>query len=259
MTRSQFLLPLVCLLIMGGVALFLKRNPVVPKEPAVPGPLVANNQPSIEQKPHPVAKQPPAEIHFDPLPAASPIVDVVRPDAPPLPELVGESTAPATASWENPFAPGLWRSSGWKYSPRGMETLGTESSSATFVRPYRKLMLECDILGTGANDASWELRLTTQNAATMSFVIRSDRISVMARENGASRVVLEKPLTTQLLRGVPRPFRIVATGNRIVVSWDRRRLLTTEQIAAQSGHDIVWSIHTEGAAFHIPRMRVEGD
>ncbi|MDB5337964.1 MAG: hypothetical protein JWN70_3583, partial [Planctomycetaceae bacterium] len=56
-----------------------------------------------------------------------------------------------------------------------------------------------------------------------------------------------------------RQFRVVATGNRIVVSWDGKRFLATEQLAAQSGREIVWSIHTSGAAYEISRLRVEGD
>lgn len=295
MTRSQFLIPLACLLVIGGVALLLRPNPEVQKRDVAQA-----EQPHIQPIPEPPARPatkptgkpqpeiaiadfPPQTAKFNPpLPktAQQPQVGaeakiaggpkvvteaLERPLAPALPETVSEKKTtklpkgPADSSYENPFTEDLWESTGWKFAPRGMETVGSASSSATFARSYQKIMLECDILGVGNGEAHWELRLATQNGASMSIIIHPDRISVHSKENDVSKLVVEKPVTSQLLRGVPRQFRIVATGNRIVVSWDRRRLLTTEQIAAQSGHDIILSIHTEGAAFHIPRMRIEGD
>ena len=164
------------------------------------------------------------------------------------------------SSWENPFSPDLWQSVGWNFTSQSMRAPGTPPSSATFRRPYHKLMLECDILATEAPGSIWELQLATRNAQVlMSLILCDGRLTVVATENGLAHVVVEKALNPPLTNKAPRQFRVVATGNRIVVSWDGKRFLSTEQLAAQSGREIVWSIHSSGAAYEIPRMRVEGD
>ena len=141
-----------------------------------------------------------------------------------------------------------------------MRPAGIGPASATFRRPYHKLMFECDILGAEEPGSTFELQLATRNAqVVMSLILSDGRLSVVATENGLAQVVIEKPLTVPLSNKTARQLRVVATGNRIVISWDHKRFLTTEQLAAQSGRAIVWSIHTAGAEYQITQLRVEGD
>lgn len=248
MTRSQILLPIVCLLILGSVV-GLRLSSSRPNT-VLPGSRVVPDLPPEHTRQAPAISRANQEVWQEGN----------RPAAPPLPESVLETSTLTASSWENPFDEALWQSSGWQFSSQGMQTVGTGASSATFGRPYQKLMLECDILTGEPGAGSWELRLATPNSsALMSFNLHDDRISVTTEEHDLRKAVLEKALAKRLSRDVPRQFRIVATGNRIVVSWDGRRLLTTEQLASQSGRDVTWSIHTNGAAFQIPRLRVEGD
>lgn len=250
MTRSQILLPLVCLLALGA-ALFFRLNPQEVKNPAAQITLSATT---------PVAAPAPKAASSRTIDKAVSWAEGDRPEAPALPESVLDTQTLTASSWENPFRPELWKSSGWQFSLPGMQTIGTGSCFATFGRPYQKLMLECDILTDSADAGSWELRLATPDSSSvMSFILHDHRIMVQTVEHGLKTVVMEKPLTRHLSRDVPRQFRIVATGNRIVVSWDGRRLLTTEQLASQSGRNVIWSMQSSGAAFRIPRLRVEGD
>lgn len=267
MTRSQFLLPLISLLILGTV-LGLRFISSVRQSPdhalasrqseaRLSVPIKASSGHSVDAPTF--APVPTSEAIREPRALGGQKTDG-RPEPPPLPESIAGATTLTASSWENPFAPELWQSSGWQFSSQGMQTIGTGGSSAVFARPYQKLMMECDIRAGGLGGGSWELRLATPDSSSvMRFIVRDDRITVQTSEHDLQHVVLQKPLTNRLSRDVPRQFRIVATGNRIVVSWDGRRLLTTEQVASQSGRDVFWSIHTKGAAFQILRLRVEGD
>lgn len=261
MTRGQFLFPMVCLLMMGGLAVFFKLQPEVRQDQ----PKVVNYVPS--RKPQQLQVVNPPAIKN--TPAVTETTDVLdnttssaepdRPGPPPMPEFVRPPSANMDSSWENPFEAKHWQSTGWRFSLAGMETDGTDHTAATFERAYQKVMLECDILASGAPASTWELHLASENGATTKIVVQTDRVKVLKTEHGVSQPEVEKLLNTRLTSGAPHQFRIVATGNRIVVSWDGRRLLATEQPASQSGHELVWSIHTAGGEFRIPRLRVEGD
>lgn len=303
MTYSQFLLPLVCLLGMGGVALFVKAPapaPLIPPgmhanpatgdssiaaggstaqsrtdpsrtDPARPGAKETPLQETPEAQASAAAMAPevvprkrdvPATLRITYNARAAEVAGLfsgTRPPAPALPEAIEEAAPPGASSWENPFSADQWKSTGWKFSSTGMETVDTDNCSATFLRPYRRLMFECEVLGTGVSDASWELKLATADGSTMSIIVRPERVTVLSNEGGMTRLIVDKPVTTQLLRGVPRQFRVVATGNRLVISWDRRKLFTTGQIASQSGREVKLSIQANGGAFRVPRMRIEGD
>lgn len=256
MSRGEILLPLLCLALFGGVVAYFSR--VTPgldhrtaksASVAVAGSDQRTSQ-TATRPPHSPASQ---QLIADPQFKASRKSRMI-------PEFAFDKGESMPSSWENPFSTELWVSSGWQFSMQSMRSSGPEATSATFRRPYHKLMLECDILAAEAPGSTWELQLATRNAqVVMSFIVSDGRLSVVTIENGLAQVVAEKPLTPRLSNSVPRQIRVVATGNRIVVSWDRKRLLSTEQLAAQSGREVVWSIHTSGAKYEIPRLRIEGD
>lgn len=256
MSRAEILLPLLCLALFGGVVAYFSRVAPEPdcsttKSPsiAVAGSDQRTSRPATRAPQTPASQQLIADPQFNAA-RKSRIVPDIHSDP-------GEAMP---SSWENPFSPELWVSSGWQFGKQSMSAPGPEATSATFRRPYHKLMLECDLLAVEAPGSTWELQLATRNAqVVMSFIVSDGRLSVVTIENGLAHVVAEKPLVASLSNSTPRQIRVVATGNRIVVSWDRKRLLSTEQLAAQSGREVVWSIHTSGAKYEIPRLRIEGD
>jgi hypothetical protein len=121
-------------------------------------------------------------------------------------------------------------------------------------------MFECDIQAPETPGSKWELQLATRDAeGVMTLAITDGKLQVVTTENEQAHVILEKPLTTPLSSTTPCQVRVVATGHRIVISWDRKRFLTTEQLASQSGREILWSINTTGAAYEISNLRIEGE
>ena len=260
MTRTQILLPLLCLVLMG-IGVVCWKFPPAPtaaaESPAIvtvgsreqEAPLLTDSAPTTSRRP--------AAIETPIVP----IRDAHRSAPPVSNKSVPPKNVDLTASsWENPFSAEYWKSEGWTFTPQGMRTVSAETTYATFLRPYQKLMFECDIVADPSPGGRWELRLATKNSQViMSLIIHDGRLSVVATENGLSQVVIDKPLTVPLSTKVARQIRVVATGNRIVISWDRRRFLATQQLVAQSGRDILWSLHTEGAVYEIPKLRVEGD
>lgn len=256
MTRGEILLPLICLTLLGALIAFSKSIPFLSAGNA-PVAVV----PAVEGLGAGASGKNPAASQIRPSPQA-----VVNPrfkatqKSLEVPKIDINAIESSPSSWENPFSPELWQSTGWKFAAQSMRATGAEPSSATFRRPYHKLMFECDILAAEAPGSTWELRLATRNAQVLMSLILSDgRFAVVTTENGLAHVALEKPLTVPLTDKTARQIRVVATGNRIVVSWDGKRFLATEQLAALSGREIVWSIHTSGAAYEISRLRVEGD
>lgn len=254
MSRSEIFLPLVCLILLGSAAVFSARSSapapsqtveINPRAKARSSPLAAAGTTDAEAQEHAVlaATRPPTAV----VGRAGKISNETAPDL-------------TSSSWENPFSEQLWRASGWEFTTQGMRTDGTGAASATFYRSYHRLMFECDILGGNSAESRWELKLTTKGAtSSMSFIIQDGHMSIVATEKTGSRILVNKELTAPVSRTEPRQFRLVATGNRIVISWDHKRFLTTDQLAAQSGKEVVWSIHSAGAAFAIPALRVEGD
>ena len=254
MSRSEIFLPLICLIMLGSAAVFSVRHSAsIPSQ-------------SVEIKPRSQAQ---AKRTAASVPAAPGARELEASQDVPLPTaaVARVSTTASDArvdlsssSWENPFSEQLWQASGWEFTSQGMRTEGTGAAAATFYRPYHRLMFECDILGGNTADSRWELKLTTKGTeSSMSFIIQDGDMSIVATEKAGSRIVANKPLTTPISRTEPRQFRLVATGNRIAISWDHKRFLATDQLAAQSGKEVVWSMHTAGAAFAIPALRVEGD
>ena len=233
MSRGEILLPLVCLIVLATLAMVFWRDSPRQKHVVTPAPLPAANPDRRPPRP-----QSPGKIAL-PQPTAAPDLSTAIEAAPSSP-----------TSWEDPFKPELWQSTGWTFMPRAMRSAGT--ATATFHRPYHKLMFECDIRVPETPGSKFELQLATRNAqVVMSLIVTDGQLVVVTTENRLDHVVAEKQLSAPLTATTPRQFRVVATGNRIVISWDRKRFLTTEQLASQSGREIVWSINTSGADYEI--------
>ncbi len=254
MSRGEILLPLACLLLFGGGSLFFSHETPAPQ-------ILARIDVQRIAKPHsvPVPQTPQLTEIIAPQKVEASLTGPTSP-GPTIPDIPLDAAETLPSSWETPFSADLWHSTGWKFSKDSMTSTPAGLASATFRRPYHKLMLECDLLATETSGSKWELQLATRNGqVVMRLVLRDGRLAVVTTENGLTHVTTEKPLTVPLSRTTPRHFRVVATGNRIVISWDRKRFLTTEQLAAQSGREIVWSIHTTGTEYQVSNLRIEGD
>ena len=165
----------------------------------------------------------------------------------------------ARTSWEDPFDPACWEGSGWHFSLTAMRAAGNRRAQACFLRPYRCMLLEGNLLANVA-DAQFAVQLTapeTRSTVTISFA--GNEIIVTDDSSPRSRVMRRKELLPGLAAGTSSRFRIAATGNRLAISWGGRIVVTCDQPAAQSGHDLVCSLLAAHGGCEVSKLRIEGD
>ncbi|MDB5336726.1 MAG: hypothetical protein JWN70_2345, partial [Planctomycetaceae bacterium] len=191
MSRGEILVPLICLALLGTLIAF--SSSIMPRlvgtSPAAAVPPVGGLSAGAPGKNAPPGRAP-ALQHAVADPRFKATKKLLA-----APQIAIDASDSSPSSWENPFSPELWESTGWKFTSQSMRAPGTEPSSAIFRRPYHKLMFECDILAAEAPGSIWELQLATRNAQVLMSLILSDgRLTVVTTENGLAHVVVEKPL-----------------------------------------------------------------
>ena len=173
---------------------------------------------------------------------------IVRVDTPPSEE--AESTIPADkdsssaklqlteadlarTSWENPFRPRLWSSGNWRIAENSMICYSDSGQPATFLRPYRSVVIECRFSRTKENESETateehmpiecEIRLINRNSNRwVSLSLRPTHITLAESADGANS-------TMRTLRETDRSsgdsisevvVRLTLTPNRLLVTVD---------------------------------------
>lgn len=130
---------------------------------------------------------------------------------------------------------------------------------ATFVELLRVWMVEFDVQATSA-PGPLEVRLfAPSNGTLVTLVIDFDGVTVYKGRAASGEVLAESNLDEGLRAETPHRCRMVATGNRIVVSWDGVRVLTCDQPAEQSGVPAHIAFVSDGGGAKVTGLRIEGE
>lgn len=172
-------------------------------------------------------------------------------------------------SWLNPFTNGLWlplRSSEteqlsfWNFDGQSMQCETGQTVGATFLRPYRKFSIDLQIerpLPTGA----FEIRLTASDSKTILFAEMTEtQLLVSAVEPNRKRAVLKRyTLKSPVSSAKFTHLRFAATGNRIIIFHNNRKVLTCNQPSGLSNRAVYFSLLTRGSSCRITRLSVDGE
>ena len=80
-----------------------------------------------------------------------------------------------STSWQNPFYNLFWKSKGWQFTEAGMVSTAGHISTATFVRPYKKISVSFRV-DVKENFPSFELHLLTRDPANPEKVLIASAI-----------------------------------------------------------------------------------
>ena len=171
-----------------------------------------------------------------------------------------ESTIDFTpTSWENPFTAAHWRSQGWRFDGKSMWPSARETASATFRRNYKKLTLQCRIEPLD-KPGSFQIALVGPKPNTLLKVVFSPGAVVVISEiDGRKREIRRRKIELAMAPGKPGQLRLTATGNRIIVVWNRRIILSCNQPAQQSGRQLELRLVSRGGGWRISQLRLEGE
>ncbi len=182
------------------------------------------------------------------------------PDIPRLPSLITSPSRQLTeTSWQNPWNESHWKSSGWEFSVEGMASDASLFAWTTFQRTYRLLSLEVS-LNHESEAGFLEILLTApKTGSMMSVLIENERVVVSEKFNGERHIIETKAHTFSLPDGQPAVLKLAATGSRVLLFWNGRRVLTCEQPIHQSGCSLLCTIVTRGCPTMISALRIEGE
>ena len=165
----------------------------------------------------------------------------------------------STSSWQNPFQPAYWQVSGWSFDDESMHSSAARMTAARFRRPYRSVSLSLRIEPAGAF-GEFAVELGSSGTRTVTVVsLDLSGITVSANSGGDSRLVRREEFDPKLERGQPGLLTVAASGNRIQVSWNARRVLTCRQPSQQSGQEFQFALLSRSTRVQIDEMRIEGE
>jgi hypothetical protein len=176
----------------------------------------------------------------------------------------------ARSSWENPFRPRLWSSEGWRIGEKSMVSESEGVSLATFLRPYRNVVIECRLTQSEQSTKDspadsplcFELRLfekLTGNWTGLKTTAETVLLSQFASDQQpALRVLRETP---------PEPsddshemtVRFTMTPNRILIAINGRLRINASRPASSMHCDCLsqFVVHQPGVT--LSDLRIEGD
>jgi hypothetical protein len=180
-----------------------------------------------------------------------------------------ESIDLTETSWLNPFTKAHWLplkssetqpSPPWSFDNKSMQCEAGQTAGATFRRPYQNFSIDLHIerpMPTGA----FEIRLTAPDSKTMLFAEMTEtQLEVSAVEPKRKRTVLKHyTLKVPLSAAKPTRLRFAATGNRIMISHNYRKVLTCNQPAGLSNREVRFSLLSRGSSCRIIRLRIDGE
>lgn len=176
----------------------------------------------------------------------------------------------ARSSWENPFRPRLWSCEGWRIDEDSMTSETESTSSATFLRPYRNVVIECRLSRptesatspATESSAPFELRLLDQSTGNwIGLIVATDSVSL-------SEFSADQQPDLQTLRKTPREagnesqeiaVRLTMTPNRILVAIDARLKINAARPSASMIAECLVQFVAHEAGVTLSDLRIEGD
>jgi hypothetical protein len=162
-------------------------------------------------------------------------------------------------SWQNPFDAKLWTTSGWQFETDSMSCPTGKRCVATFHRKYRKLMFEAEVTPTGKQGTLEIEFFAPRTNAIVSTVLTPKRLTVSAKTRRQQGEIRRRDGDYSIDAEKPGRLRITATGNRLLVFWNNRRVLSCNQPSQQSGQPLTITLVAPSAGWRISKMRLEGE
>lgn len=163
------------------------------------------------------------------------------------------------AGEESPFDKSLWESEGWEFSDDSMTSVAGKAT-ASFRRSYQRLMVECDVVPLEKPGTPLRLRLLAADSKTVvTFALHEKMLAVTDDSRSPSRLIKQVPLSPELAPDRHARLRIAGTGNRLVVSWNGKVVLTCDQPAGQSGRAVQLEFLAERTPYRVSTLRIEGE
>lgn len=178
----------------------------------------------------------------------------------------------ARTSWENPFRSRLWSSKDWRIDENSMTCDSDSGQPATFLRPYRSVVIECRFSRTKENESETateenmpiecEIRLLNRNSNRWaSLSLRPTNITLTESADGANS-------TMRTLRETDRSsgdslsevvVRLTLTPNRLLVTVDGQIKINATRPASIMMVDCLAQFVVLNRNIVLSDVRFEGD
>lgn len=172
------------------------------------------------------------------------------------------------SSWENPFHPRLWNCDGWRMDENSMATTSESPPPATFLRPYRNVVVECRFGTTAAvaassNESSVECEIRLLNQSTQqwtSLSVNSNRVT-LAETRGKSPALrtLRETARSDTGDNSKVDVRLTLTPNRILVAVDGQMKININRPGSIMMADCLAQFVVAKADLELSELRFEGD
>ena len=229
--------------------------------PETAPPVVSNEQPTRQVEGEETASP---IVNAEPAPGKQPLDFSLLPES----DL-------ARSSWENPFRLRLWSNDGWRINADSMTCESDSEQLATFLRPYRSVVIECRFSPSGEVTEAleqapfgFEIRLLNQSTQrSTNLWLNTDSVSLSETQDPTQPVSL--PLWGSLLiRDVARGdngdqdevnIRLTLTPNRLLVAVDGQMKINVTRPGSIRMADCLAQFVVSKADIELSDLRFEGD
>lgn len=175
----------------------------------------------------------------------------------------------ARTSWENPFRPRLWSGDGWKINKDSMTSESESPQPATFLRPYRNVVIECRFSRSGEADSPEdmppiEFELQLRNRDTQCLTILSHISGKLTlSETGGEALSAQRPLRESSLAfssdSHDVKVRLTMTPNRILVVVNGQMRINSPRPTSVLNAECLSQFIVHEAGVTLTDVRFEGD
>jgi hypothetical protein len=175
----------------------------------------------------------------------------------------------ARSSWENPFRPRLWSCEGWTIDKNSMICESEFPASATFLRPYRNVVVECRLSRTAESGGdsstepplSFELRLIDKSTSNWAGLLTTaDSVSLSEFISGRKTALKTLRETTRDHTDDPEvAVRFTMTPNRILVAINGHLKINAARPASIMHIDCLTQFVIHESGITLSDLRFEGD
>jgi len=181
----------------------------------------------------------------------------------------------ARSSWENPFLPRLWSGEGWRTSKDSMTCESESSQPATFLRPYRNVVIECQLSWpVSATTPSpqpppieFEVRMLDRNTGGWAaLTVDSDEIELseveLSETDGKTRTSFKslRRAANDIDRNEPKiSVRMTMTPNRVLVAINGQMKINSPRPGSIMNTECLTQFVAKQPGTRISELRFEGD
>lgn len=175
----------------------------------------------------------------------------------------------ARTSWENPFRPQLWSCDGWRIDENSMTSETETLHPATFLRPYRNVVIECRFSRRAEVDSpedippiEFEMRLRnrdTQRQAILSHTSGKVTLSESGNEVSSEQRPLRESTNADNSDTQDVELRLTMTPNRILVVINGQMRINSPRPASILNAECVSQFVAHEPGVTLSDVRFEGD